>query len=90
MAAGIPAGEILTLPQALQQEQVQGRDLIATFDAPSVDRNVRVVRPGFRMDGIRPATKAPPPELGADSDDILRELGLDEATIAQLKEDGTL
>ncbi len=90
MASGVPAGEILTLPEALAQEQVQGRDLIAAFDTPGADRDVRIVRPGFRLDGARPATNRPPPELGMDTKDILQELGLSAVEIAVLKDEGAI
>ncbi|MEM7717859.1 MAG: CaiB/BaiF CoA-transferase family protein [Pseudomonadota bacterium] len=90
MAAGIPAGEILTLPQALSQPQVQNRDLVARFDTPGVDRDVRVVRPGFRFDGARPTTSRPPPQLGAHTDEILAELGLEADEITRLRKDGAI
>ncbi len=90
MAAGVPAGEILTLPQSLEQEQVQNRDLVATFDTPGVDRDVRIVRPGFRLDGARPATAAPPPLLGAETEEILMDLGLAAAEIAELRDKGVI
>lgn len=90
MAAGIPAGEILTLPQALGQDQVQGRDFVAQFDTPGVDHDVRVVRPGFRLDGKRPTTDAPPPALGADTDTILVELGFSGDEIDTLRKDGAI
>jgi formyl-CoA transferase len=90
MAAGIPAGEILTLPETLAQDQVRDRDLVARFDTPGVDRNVRIVRPGFRLDGTRPATSLPPPELGAHTESVLKELGLGADEIAALREEGAI
>lgn len=90
MAAGIPAGEILTLPEALNQPQVQGRDLVARFETPGVDRDVRIVRSGFRFDGERPKTTLPPPELGAHTDDVLRELGLGTEEIAEMRNEGVI
>lgn len=90
MAAGIPAGEVLTLPEALDQPQVLARDLVAGFETPGVERDVRVVRPGFRMDGARPRTSRPPPGLGDHTEEVLEELGLDMAEITQLRQDGVV
>lgn len=90
MAAGVPAGEILTLPQSLAQEQVQSRDLVASFDTPGVERQVRIVRPGFRLDKERPATRSPPPLLGADTEEILTGLGLTQEEITDLRDKGVI
>ncbi|MEM6610541.1 MAG: CoA transferase [Pseudomonadota bacterium] len=90
MAAGIPAGEILSLPEALAMEQVQARELIGAFDTPGVDRTVRVVRSGFRMNGERPKTTRPPPILGAHTTEILSEFGLSAEEIEALRREGAL
>jgi len=73
---GVPAGEVLDVPSVLEHPQVTGRQLIRTFDeVPGVDRPVRVVRAGFRLASGDPAPASPPPALGADTADILAELG---------------
>ncbi|MCG6883123.1 MAG: CoA transferase [Silicimonas sp.] len=90
MAAGVPAGQILTLPEVLSHPQIEGRNLVAGFETPGVDRTVRIVRPGFRMDGVRPETQTAPPELGADTDAVLGELGLSAEEIAALREKGAI
>ena len=43
-----------------------------------------------RMSETPPATPTPPPALGADGPDVLRELGVPDEEIAQLLEDGVL
>ncbi len=85
-AAGVPAGPVLSVPDILAHPQIAGRGLLATFaDVPGADRDVRVVRTGIRLDGESPATDRPPPRLGADTDDILREIGLDPSEIDALR-----
>jgi crotonobetainyl-CoA:carnitine CoA-transferase CaiB-like acyl-CoA transferase len=77
--AGVPAGPVHTVPQALAQPQIRARELVATFgDAPGVG-------PGFRIDGERPRVDSPPPALGEHTDAILTELGYDAAQIDALK-----
>jgi crotonobetainyl-CoA:carnitine CoA-transferase CaiB-like acyl-CoA transferase len=86
---GVPAGEVLDVPAMLEHPQVKDRRLVHTFDAvPGVDRDVSVLRSGFRLASGDPAPAFAPRRLGADTDDILSELGYDAAEIATLRREG--
>jgi crotonobetainyl-CoA:carnitine CoA-transferase CaiB-like acyl-CoA transferase len=75
-AAGVPAGPVYTVPQALSHPQIAGRGMVATFrDAPGVGRDIRVVRTGFKLNGEAPSVPTPPPRLGEHTRAILAELG---------------
>jgi crotonobetainyl-CoA:carnitine CoA-transferase CaiB-like acyl-CoA transferase len=82
---GVPAGEVLDVPSVLEHPQIVERELVRTFEtAPGVDRAVKVVRSGFRLASGDPAPAKPPPVLGADTADILAELGYAPADIDAL------
>jgi formyl-CoA transferase len=88
-AIGVPAGAVMGVPEILSHPQVSGRDFLARFqDAPGVGRPVDLVRVGAMIDGRRPAVATPPPALGADTRDILGELGYDEAEIEAMRAEG--
>src|SRR5262245_12263854 len=88
---GIPAGEVLSIPEILEHEQITDRDFIKKFPtAPNVDREIAVVRSGFRLDSGDPQPATPPPALGADTEKILRELGYALNDIAQFKQTGVI
>jgi crotonobetainyl-CoA:carnitine CoA-transferase CaiB-like acyl-CoA transferase len=83
--AGVPAGEVLDVPQVLEHPQIVERGLIRTFaGAPAVDRPVSVTRAGFRLASGDPGPAAPPPALGADTHALLAELGYSVAEIEEL------
>jgi len=83
---GVPAGEVLSVPDVLDHPQIRERGLVRIFDdVEGVDRPVRVVRSGFRLGSGDPGPKSPPPALGADTDDILAGLGYAPEIIASLR-----
>lgn len=89
--AGVPAGPVWSVAQALAHPQVAGRGLVARFpDVPGVGRDVRVLRTGVKIDGTAPAVDTPPPRLGEHGREILVELGYDDAAIAALHAEGAL
>ena len=72
-AAGVPAGEILNVAQALALPQIAERGFIAEFPTPG-GRTLRAARVGFRINGETPHADSPPPELNRHAAEILSEL----------------
>jgi formyl-CoA transferase len=90
-ALGVPAGEVLSVPEVLSHPQVAGRDLLSRFEAvPGVGRAVDLVRIGAMIDGQRGAVDRPPPVLGADSAAVLADLGYDRDEIARMRAEGVI
>jgi len=89
--AGVPAGCVLAVPEALQSEQLATRAFIQSFpDVPGTGREVRVGRTGFKLSGGDPEASAPPPRLGAHTDEVLAELGYTRGQIDELRQAGAI
>ena len=88
---GVPAGEVLDLPAVLEHPQVLERGLLKSLGCvPGVDRPVRVVRCGFRLASGDPEPASPPPALGADTGELLGELGFAKREIDELAGEGAI
>jgi crotonobetainyl-CoA:carnitine CoA-transferase CaiB-like acyl-CoA transferase len=87
---GVPAGEVLSIPEVLEHPQLIERGLIKHFQTAGIDRDIAVVRAGFRLASGDPEPASAPPSLGADTEKILQELGYDDDSIAKLKEEGAV
>lgn len=89
-AFDVPNAPILDVAQALEQPHVAAGDLIETIAHPAAGP-LRLVRSPIRLDGERAAPSAPPPLLGENSVEILKDLlGLDEAACAELVSAGVV
>jgi CoA:oxalate CoA-transferase len=88
---GIPAGVVLTVPQALELPQVRHRQLLKSLDnIPGVPRALTVARTGFKMSDGDPDVHLPPPALGQHTDEILRSVGYSGADIERLRSTGAI
>jgi crotonobetainyl-CoA:carnitine CoA-transferase CaiB-like acyl-CoA transferase len=73
-AAGIPAGSVNTIAEALAHPQIQARSLLQTIEHPTAGAMPTVKIPiVFTYAKTRPPT--PPPLLGADTGEVLQSLG---------------
>ena len=87
----MPAGEVLDVPAVLEHPQIVERKLLKTFESvPDVDRPVRVVRSGFRLASGDPEPVSPPPALGADTAELLAELGYSQRDVDELAREGAI
>jgi crotonobetainyl-CoA:carnitine CoA-transferase CaiB-like acyl-CoA transferase len=75
--------------QVLADPQVLHNDSFDAFDHPAAGE-VRVLKHPISYGGSRPGIRTAPPDLGADTDDVMREVGLDEPEIARLRDAGAI
>ncbi|VVE71750.1 CoA-transferase [Pandoraea anapnoica] len=90
VASGVPAGRVLSVPDVLAHPHLASREFVRELDVPGEAQPQRVTRAGFRLSGGDAAPSAPAPSLGADTLNLLRDLGHDTASIDQLRADGVI
>ncbi len=87
--AGIPAGPIQDIAEALACPQALARELVRTIADPHRGAFPGLASP-LRFSRTPVRYRRPPPALGADTGDILAELGLDPPEIARLRDSGVI
>lgn len=87
---GVPAGQVLSLPEILDNPQLTGRQFIESLPTTgSNGESLRVTRPGFQLDEPLSEPTAPP-SLGADTRVWLRSLGRTDEQIDELARKGVI
>jgi crotonobetainyl-CoA:carnitine CoA-transferase CaiB-like acyl-CoA transferase len=83
-AAGIPAGPINSVTEALSDVQAQHRQMVRTI------AGMPLVGSPVRIDGKRADSDRPPPSLGEHTDKVLASLGLGAEELATLRTAGVV
>jgi formyl-CoA transferase len=85
--AGVPCGPVYRMDEVFADPQVTHLGMTAPVEHPALGR-IEVIRNAVRMTDADATVRAPTPESGQHSDEVLREIGLAEAEIAELRKRG--
>jgi crotonobetainyl-CoA:carnitine CoA-transferase CaiB-like acyl-CoA transferase len=86
---GIPAGPVLSVHDALYNEQTAARGVLTEFHHPAVG-SIPVVEHPLNFEQATAGFERPPPLLGEDTVAMLQELGYTDDEIVGLKQSGAI
>ena len=89
LAVGIPAGPICNIEQALNNEHAKAREAVMEFDHP-VEGRVKSIGFPVKLSESKQRVRRHPPLLGEHNEEILKELGLDNKGIDDLRAEGAI
>jgi crotonobetainyl-CoA:carnitine CoA-transferase CaiB-like acyl-CoA transferase len=82
----VPVAPVRDLSEALDLDELRDRDMLAEYEHPLFG-TVRSVGPPLKLSDHEPVHR-PGPALGADTDELLAELGFDEGDVRELRARG--
>jgi len=88
-ARGVPSGAILDLRAALEQPQARHRQALASVCAEGIGE-LRLFNLTARFERTPGRVEAPPPRLGAHTDEVLAGIGRSQDAIAELRRKGVV
>lgn len=87
LAAGVPAAPIYTYAEALASEQAEARHMVMEMEHP-IEGTIKQLGFPVKLHGTPQQLRYPPPLLGQHTEEVMKELGLDNGTISALRERG--
>lgn len=85
----VPGALIKTVPEALLDARSSGREMVLMMEDPERGKFDSIASP-IKFVGAPSVKTRFPPRIGADTDRVLRELGVSELELIALREDGTI
>ncbi|HWK63585.1 MAG TPA: CoA transferase [Rhizobiaceae bacterium] len=89
-AAGVPAARVRSLDETLAEDHARTRAFTSTVQWNREPRDIHLPTLGFKVNREVIAASVPPPELGADTHQILRDLGYSEAEVRRLRSEAVI
>ena len=86
----MPAGKIRSLPEAVAEKQFKERKLWNKINIKSINKEFLVPSIGFKVDESEVLPKNPPPILGKDTNDVLKNIGISKNQLEELKKEGVI
>lgn len=84
--AGIPFGQIMTIPEIAEHELVKTRNMLWEVEQPGMNSRIRIPGTPIKMHGIADCPEKAAPVLGEDTDEILMTIaGLSRAQVEDLR-----
>jgi crotonobetainyl-CoA:carnitine CoA-transferase CaiB-like acyl-CoA transferase len=87
-AIRVPCGPVLTAREVLADPQVEAMGIFQPTPFPGIDTPAPLITLPVRFSELQPAIRHRAPKLGEHSEAVLRENGISEAAIAELKAKG--
>ena len=90
--AGVPAAEVLSIPEVMQSAQVQEGQFFGEISQAEcgLDRAIRLPTSAFKFQADGPKLNKAPPRVGQHVDELLRELGFSDVHISDMKARGVV
>ncbi len=88
--AEVPAAKVRSLDETLAEPQIAARGLLSEIDLAETGQRVHLPSMSFRANGESVAPKSPPPVLGADTESVLAELGINGPALEKLRAAGAV
>jgi len=88
-AAGIPAGRIRPVPEALESPEARHREMVVEVEAGE-EEPLRLLGIPVKLSATPGSIRRPPPRLGEHTEEVLAEIGYDSSTIESLRTRGAI